>query len=54
MFALFGSQVTLLQGPDQVLPREDSDVAGEVAGILANRGVDAPMVWQVGAWNGSR
>jgi probable pyridine nucleotide-disulfide oxidoreductase len=54
MFALFGIQVTLLQGPDQLLPREDSDVAGEVAGILANRGVDAPMVWQVGAWNGSR
>ncbi len=39
MFALFGSQVTLLQGPDQLLPREDSDVAGEVAAILANQGV---------------
>jgi pyruvate/2-oxoglutarate dehydrogenase complex dihydrolipoamide dehydrogenase (E3) component len=39
MFALFGIQVTLLQGPDQLLPREDSDVAGEVAGILANQGV---------------
>jgi pyruvate/2-oxoglutarate dehydrogenase complex dihydrolipoamide dehydrogenase (E3) component len=27
MFALFGTRVTLLHGPDQLLPREDSDVA---------------------------
>jgi probable pyridine nucleotide-disulfide oxidoreductase len=39
MFALFGTQVTLLQGPDQLLPREDSDVAAEVAEILADQGV---------------
>jgi pyruvate/2-oxoglutarate dehydrogenase complex dihydrolipoamide dehydrogenase (E3) component len=39
MFALFGTQVTLLQGPDQLLPREDSDVAAEVAAILANQRV---------------
>ena len=39
MFALFGTQVTLLQGPDQLLPREDSDVAAEVADILTNQGV---------------
>ena len=38
MFALFGTQVTLLQGPDQLLPREDSDVAAEVADILTNQG----------------
>jgi pyruvate/2-oxoglutarate dehydrogenase complex dihydrolipoamide dehydrogenase (E3) component len=39
MFALFGTQVTSLQGPDQLLPREDSDVAAEVAQILADQGV---------------
>jgi pyruvate/2-oxoglutarate dehydrogenase complex dihydrolipoamide dehydrogenase (E3) component len=39
MFALFGTQVTLLQGPDQLLPREDFDVAAEVADILTNQGV---------------
>jgi pyruvate/2-oxoglutarate dehydrogenase complex dihydrolipoamide dehydrogenase (E3) component len=39
MFALFGTQVTLLQGLDHLLPREDSDVAAEVADILANQGV---------------
>lgn len=27
MFAVFGSRVTMLQGHDQLLPREDSDVA---------------------------
>ena len=31
MFAVFGTRVTLLQGRDQVLPREDPDVAGQVA-----------------------
>jgi pyruvate/2-oxoglutarate dehydrogenase complex dihydrolipoamide dehydrogenase (E3) component len=36
-FALFGTQLTLLQGPDRLLPREDSDVAAEVADILANQ-----------------
>jgi pyruvate/2-oxoglutarate dehydrogenase complex dihydrolipoamide dehydrogenase (E3) component len=40
MFALFGSQVILLQGPDQLLPREDPDVATEVAEVLADQGVD--------------
>jgi pyruvate/2-oxoglutarate dehydrogenase complex dihydrolipoamide dehydrogenase (E3) component len=34
MFALFGSRVTLLQGSGQLLPREDPDVAGEVAELL--------------------
>jgi probable pyridine nucleotide-disulfide oxidoreductase len=40
MFALFGARVTLLQGPDQLLPREDPDIAAEVANILADQGVD--------------
>jgi probable pyridine nucleotide-disulfide oxidoreductase len=39
MFALFGAQVTLLQGPDQLLPREDPDIAAEVANLLADQGV---------------
>jgi pyruvate/2-oxoglutarate dehydrogenase complex dihydrolipoamide dehydrogenase (E3) component len=43
MFALFGTQVTLLQGPDQLLPREDSDVAAEVADILASHGIALRM-----------
>jgi probable pyridine nucleotide-disulfide oxidoreductase len=40
MFALFGARVTLLQRPDQLLPREDPDIAAEVANILADQGVD--------------
>jgi probable pyridine nucleotide-disulfide oxidoreductase len=40
MFAVFGSRVILLQGPDQVLPREDPDVAGWVADLLVDQGVD--------------
>jgi pyruvate/2-oxoglutarate dehydrogenase complex dihydrolipoamide dehydrogenase (E3) component len=40
MFAIFGTQVTLVQGPDQLLPREDPDVAAEVADILTDQGVD--------------
>jgi probable pyridine nucleotide-disulfide oxidoreductase len=40
MFALFGTQVTLVQGRDQLLPREDPDVAAEVADILTDQGVD--------------
>ncbi len=40
MFAIFGSQVVLLQGPNQLLPREDPDVAAEVATILADQGVE--------------
>jgi probable pyridine nucleotide-disulfide oxidoreductase len=43
MFAIFGSRVTLLQGPGQLLPREDSDVAGEVAQILTIHGVDVRL-----------
>ncbi|HEX5906756.1 MAG TPA: FAD-dependent oxidoreductase [Propionibacteriaceae bacterium] len=40
MFAIFGARVTLLQGPDQLLPREDPDIAAEVANILADQDVD--------------
>ena len=40
MFALLGSQVIMLQGPSQLLPREDPDVAAEVADILADQGID--------------
>jgi pyruvate/2-oxoglutarate dehydrogenase complex dihydrolipoamide dehydrogenase (E3) component len=44
-----GTQVTLLQGPDQLLPREDSDVAAEVAEILANQGVGLQLGTQAQA-----
>ncbi|WP_024795725.1 dihydrolipoyl dehydrogenase family protein [Tomitella biformata] len=40
MFALFGTKVVLVQGPAQVLPREDHDIAAEVAEILTGQGVD--------------
>jgi pyruvate/2-oxoglutarate dehydrogenase complex dihydrolipoamide dehydrogenase (E3) component len=40
MFAVFGTQMTLVQGRDQLLSREDLDVAAEVADILTSQGVD--------------
>jgi pyruvate/2-oxoglutarate dehydrogenase complex dihydrolipoamide dehydrogenase (E3) component len=40
MFAIFGTRVTLLQGADQVLRREDPDVATNVADILVEQGID--------------
>jgi pyruvate/2-oxoglutarate dehydrogenase complex dihydrolipoamide dehydrogenase (E3) component len=40
MFSLFGSQVIMLQAPSQLLPREDPDVAAEVADILADQGIE--------------
>jgi probable pyridine nucleotide-disulfide oxidoreductase len=43
MFAVFGTRATLLQGGDQVLPREDPDIAGEVAGLLREQGVDVRL-----------
>ncbi|MGW7219612.1 dihydrolipoyl dehydrogenase family protein [Streptomyces sp. NPDC054826] len=43
MFAAFGSRVTLLQGRDQLLPREDRDVADEVARLLADQGVEVRL-----------
>jgi pyruvate/2-oxoglutarate dehydrogenase complex dihydrolipoamide dehydrogenase (E3) component len=43
MYALFGTKVILLQGRNQLLPREDPDVAAEVAGILADQGIDVQL-----------
>jgi pyruvate/2-oxoglutarate dehydrogenase complex dihydrolipoamide dehydrogenase (E3) component/ubiquinone/menaquinone biosynthesis C-methylase UbiE len=40
MFRRFGSQVTLIQRGDQLLTREDSDVAEEVAQILRQDGIE--------------
>jgi pyruvate/2-oxoglutarate dehydrogenase complex dihydrolipoamide dehydrogenase (E3) component len=39
MFRRFGSQVTLVQRRGQLLPREDADVAEEIAEILRQDGV---------------
>lgn len=43
MFAVFDTRVTLLQGSGQLLPREDPDVAVEVAEILRGPGVDVRL-----------
>jgi pyruvate/2-oxoglutarate dehydrogenase complex dihydrolipoamide dehydrogenase (E3) component len=43
MFRRFGSRVTVLQHGPQLLPREDEDVAAEVARILADDGVDVVL-----------
>lgn len=43
MFALFGTRVTLLQGSGQLLPREDPDVAADVAAVLRDQGVDVRL-----------
>ncbi|MEE6287191.1 FAD-dependent oxidoreductase [Georgenia sp. MJ173] len=43
MFATFGSRVTLLQGGDQLLAREDADVAADVAAHLTAQGVDVRL-----------
>jgi pyruvate/2-oxoglutarate dehydrogenase complex dihydrolipoamide dehydrogenase (E3) component len=40
MFRRFGSRVTVLQHGPQLLPREDEDIAREVARILADDGID--------------
>jgi pyruvate/2-oxoglutarate dehydrogenase complex dihydrolipoamide dehydrogenase (E3) component len=40
MFRRFGSQVTLVQRRDQLLTREDADVAEEVAKILREDGIE--------------
>lgn len=40
MFRRFGSHVTVLQRGSQLLPREDSDIANEVAQIFAADGID--------------
>ncbi|GIF00902.1 dihydrolipoyl dehydrogenase family protein [Paractinoplanes rishiriensis] len=43
MFATFGTRVTLLQAPGQLLPREDPDIAHQVAEILTGQGVDVRL-----------
>lgn len=43
MFATFGTAVTLLQSGPQLLPREDPDVAEEVAELLSDQGVDVRL-----------
>jgi len=40
MFAIFGTRVTLIQGADQLLAREDADIGAAVAEILTSQGVD--------------
>ena len=40
MFRRFGSQVTIVQRSNQLLPREDPDVAEEVANILREDGIE--------------
>lgn len=43
MFAAFGTRVILLQGRGQVLPREDPDVASQVADNLTDQGVEVRL-----------
>ena len=40
MFRRFGSRVTIIQSSSQLLTREDADVAGEVASILKQDGIE--------------
>ena len=39
MFAIFGTVVTLVHGGDQLLPREDPDIAAAVLDVLRDQGV---------------
>jgi pyruvate/2-oxoglutarate dehydrogenase complex dihydrolipoamide dehydrogenase (E3) component len=43
MFRRFGSRVSVIQDGPQLLPREDEDVAGEVARLLAEDGIDVVL-----------
>lgn len=43
MFAIFGCRITLVHGGDQLLPREDADMAGEVTDVLREQGVDVRL-----------
>lgn len=43
MFGVFGTRVTLLHGGDQILPREDPDIAAAVSEVLAAQGVDVRL-----------
>jgi pyruvate/2-oxoglutarate dehydrogenase complex dihydrolipoamide dehydrogenase (E3) component len=46
MFRRFGSQVTLVQRRGQLLPREDADVADEIAQILRQDGLEVLLETQ--------
>ncbi len=43
MFRRFGSRVTIIQSGPQLLSGEDADVAGEVASILTQDGIDVQL-----------
>jgi pyruvate/2-oxoglutarate dehydrogenase complex dihydrolipoamide dehydrogenase (E3) component len=43
MYALFGSQVIMIQSRSQLLHREDPDIAAEVAEILTDQGVEVRL-----------
>jgi pyruvate/2-oxoglutarate dehydrogenase complex dihydrolipoamide dehydrogenase (E3) component len=43
MFRRFGSRVTIVQSGSQLMSREDADVAGEVAAILKQDGIDVVL-----------
>ena len=49
MFAIFGTRVTLLHRGEQLLPREDPDIAGALADILTDQGVDVRLGARAGA-----
>lgn len=40
MLTVFGTKVTILQAGEQLLPREDPDIAAAVADVLAGQGVE--------------
>ncbi len=46
-FARFGAEVTVLEARDRILPRDDPDAAGVVAGALRADGVDLRTGWAV-------
>jgi dihydrolipoamide dehydrogenase len=39
-FRRLGAAVTIIQGPDRVLPKEDPEVSSTVASVLANEGIN--------------
>src|SRR5207245_11277947 len=44
LFRRFGSRVTIIQSAGQLLTREDADIAGEVAKILQQDGVEVLLM----------
>src|SRR5437763_8966679 len=39
-FGRLGAKVTIIQGPDRILPREDPEVSETVAGVLQSEGIE--------------